>query len=53
MEEIYKKYSRLVYNYLYKLTNNTEISEELTQETFCNAIQGIKNFRREIVPLHR
>lgn len=47
MEEIYKKYSRLVYNYLYKLTNNTEISEELTQETFCNAIQGIKNFRRE------
>lgn len=47
MEEIYVKYSRLVYNYLYKLTNNIEISEELTQETFYNAIKGIKNFRNE------
>ncbi len=47
MEEIYKKYSRLVYHYLYKLTNNSEISEELTQETFYDAIQGIDKFREE------
>lgn len=47
MEEIYKKYSRLVYHYLYKLTNNIEISEELTQETFYDAIKGIDKFREE------
>ncbi len=47
MEEIYKKYSRLVYHYLYKLTNNNEISEELTQETFYDAIKGIDKFREE------
>lgn len=47
MEEIYKKYSRLVYNYLYRLTNDIELSEELTQETFYSAIKGIKNFKEQ------
>ena len=47
MEEIYIKYSRLVYNYLYRLTNNVELSEELTQETFYSAIKGIKNFKNK------
>ena len=41
MEEIYIKYSRLVYNYLYRLTNNVELSEELTQETFAIAVKEI------------
>lgn len=47
MEEIYKKYSRIVYNYLYRLTNSIELSEELTQETFYSAIKGIKNFKQQ------
>lgn len=47
MEEIYIKYSRLVYNYLYRLTNNIELSEELMQETFYSAIKGIKNFKNK------
>ena len=47
MEEIYKKYSRIVYNYLYSLTKEIEVSEELTQETFYRAIKGIKHFRNE------
>lgn len=47
MDDIYKKYSRIVYNYLYSLSNNIEISEELTQETFYRAIKGIENFRNE------
>lgn len=34
MKEIYEKYSKLVYNYLYKITNNKELSEDLMQETF-------------------
>ena len=45
MEEIYKKYSKLVYNYLYRLTKNIELSEELMQETFYSAIKGINKFK--------
>lgn len=47
MEEIYKKYSKLVYKYLYTLTRDIELSEELTQETFYSAIKNLKNFRNE------
>lgn len=47
MDEIYKNYSKLVYNYLYTLTHDVEISEELMQETFYSAIKGINNFRNE------
>ena len=45
MEELYKKYSRLVYNYLKSLCENREIAEELTQETFCTAIKEINKFK--------
>lgn len=47
MEELYKKYSKLVYNYLYSLSKNKETSEEFTQETFYRAIKGINSFRGE------
>lgn len=45
MEEIYKKYSLLIYRYLYGLTNDIELSEELMQETFYSAIKGINKFK--------
>ena len=45
MEEIYKKYSKQVYRFLYSLTRNHELSEELMQETFYSAIKGIKDFK--------
>lgn len=47
MEEIYKEYSKIVYNYLLSLTNNTEIAEELMQETFYSAVKNINKFRNE------
>lgn len=47
MEELYKKYSKLVYNYSYSLCEDREIAEELTQETFYKAIKGINKFRNE------
>ena len=47
MEEIYEKYSAIVYNYLCGLTHNIELSKELTQETFYSAIKGIQNFKNE------
>ena len=47
IEEIYKEYSTTVYKYLFCLTQNKDISEELTQETFSLAIEDIKKFRGE------
>ena len=47
MEEIYKEYSKIVYNYLLSLTNDAELSEELMQETFYSAVKNINKFRQE------
>ena len=45
IEEIYKEYSTSVYKYLFCLTQNKDISEDLTQETFALAVKDIKKFR--------
>ncbi len=47
MQEIYEKYSKLIYNYLVSLTKNSEISQELMQETFYSAIKNINKFKDE------
>lgn len=47
MEQIYEKYYKPIYRYLYGLTNNYELSEELAQETFYSAIKSINKFRNE------
>ena len=47
IEEIYKEYSITVYKYLFYLTQNRDISKELTQETFAIAVEDIKKFRGE------
>ena len=47
MEEIYKEYSKIVYNYLLSLSCNSEVAEELMQETFYNAVKNINKFRNE------
>ena len=41
IEEIYKQHSNVVYKYLFCLTGNADISEELTQETFAIAVKEI------------
>ena len=46
-EMIYSDYFNLVYKYLLALTNNHDLSEELTQETFYKAILKINTFRKE------
>lgn len=45
MEEIYKEYSKYVFNYLLSFTNNAEIAEELMQETFYSVIKNIHKFK--------
>ena len=47
MDDIYIKYYKNVYNFLYKLTNDIELSEELTQETFYTAIKKINTLKNK------
>ena len=47
MDAIYIKYCKCVYNFLYKLTNDIELSEELTQETFYTAIKKINTLNNK------
>ena len=48
IEEIYKQHSNAVYKYLFCLTGNADISEELTQETFAIAVKEIKKFNAKL-----
>lgn len=45
MEQIYEKYFETVNKYLFCLTHNSDISEELTQETFYRAVKNINKFK--------
>lgn len=45
MEEIYEQHSNTVYKYLFCLTHNEDISEDLTQETFAIAVKEINKFK--------
>lgn len=44
MDEIYQTYARTVYKYLLLKTHNENIAEELTQETFYQAVKSINRF---------
>lgn len=45
IEEIYEMYSRNVFLFLLSKTNNEHLAEELTQETFFQAVQCIDRFK--------
>lgn len=45
MEEIFNEHAQTVYKYLYSMTRNAHLSEELTQETFAIAVSSINRFR--------
>ena len=45
IEEIYEMYSKKVFLFLLSKTNNVDIAEELTQETFFQAVQCIDRFK--------
>ena len=44
MKDIYEKYCNSIYRYLLLLTKDEQLSEELTQETFYQAIKSINKF---------
>lgn len=43
-DETYKKYSQMVYRYLLSVTRDAAVAEELTQETFYQAVKSVKRF---------
>lgn len=43
-DNIYQDYGDFIFKYLLTLTNNLDLTEELTQETFYQAIKSINNF---------
>ena len=47
MEKIYKEYFAIVNKYLFCLTHNNDVAEELTQETFYKAVKKINTYREE------
>ena len=44
IEEIYKRHAQTVYRYLLTLTRDADLAEELTQETFYQAIRSSERF---------
>lgn len=44
MEEIYQRYAKTVYHFLLVRTGNDGLAEELTQETFYQAIRSIDRY---------
>lgn len=47
IDEMYRENAAMVYRYLCSLTQDTGLAEELTQETFFQAVKGIHRFRGE------
>lgn len=44
MEELYKENSKIVYFFLYSQCHDTNLAEELTQETFLQAYKSLERF---------
>lgn len=47
IDEMYNKYSEIVYKYVFCLTGNEYTAEEIVQETFLVAVRDINKFRGE------
>lgn len=45
IEKLYNDYFQTVFKYLFCMTHDVDISEELTQETFYQAVKTYNNFR--------
>ena len=44
-EQIYSAYFKSVYRYIWKLSGDEHIAEEITSETFLKAMKSIRDFR--------
>ena len=44
MEEIYKEHAKSVFRYLFSLSHDEDLTEELTQETFYRAVYSVDKY---------
>jgi len=44
MDEIFQQHAKTVYRYLLSITGDSDLSDELTQETFYQAVKSINRF---------
>ena len=44
MEELYREYGKIVYHFLLSVCHDTQLAEELTQETFLQAFLSLERF---------
>ena len=44
LDSIYKEYASFIYKYLYSLCHDEHLAEELTQETFYQAVKSAKKY---------
>ena len=44
MEEVYRQYAQQVYRYLFSLCHDEALAEELTQETFYQAVKSAEKY---------
>lgn len=44
IEEIYREHAQTVYRFLYSYTQDVDLSEELTQETFTRAMKSLHKY---------
>lgn len=51
IEAAYRQYAQDVYKYLFSLSYNADLSEELTQETFLRAMKTMENYDGSCKPL--
>ena len=49
-EDLYEKHAQAVYRYLFSITGEADTAEELTQETFCAALERLDTFRGDCTP---
>lgn len=49
-EDIYQTHAQGVYRYLFALCREPDTAEELTQETFCQALKNLGTFRGDCAP---
>ncbi len=45
--ELYRRHSRRVFYLCYRMVNDTDLAEDLTQETFVHAFRRLSTFRQE------
>lgn len=44
-EDLYEQHAQGVYRYLFSLGADADTAEDLTQETFCQALKNLDTFR--------